>query len=44
MWESESESAAGREYGAGGGLLTSSKHGVKIDGFEQRGQSWYEKC
>ncbi|XP_004504829.1 root phototropism protein 3-like isoform X2 [Cicer arietinum] len=39
MWESESEAAAGREYG--GGILTSTKHGVKIEGFHQRGNSWY---
>ncbi|KAI4299133.1 hypothetical protein L6164_032622 [Bauhinia variegata] len=39
MWESESELAVTREYG--NGLLTPSKHGVKTDGFEQRGQSWY---
>ncbi|KAK7328115.1 hypothetical protein VNO77_22211 [Canavalia gladiata] len=36
MWESESESAA-----YGGGLLTSTKHGVKTEGFVQRGHSWY---
>ncbi|KAF3615419.1 Coleoptile phototropism protein 1 [Capsicum annuum] len=35
MWESETESVSGR------GLLSSSKHGVKTDGFEQQGQSWY---
>ncbi|CAJ1936108.1 unnamed protein product [Sphenostylis stenocarpa] len=39
MWESESESAAGREYGTG--LLTSTKHSVKTEGFQQRGNSWY---
>ncbi|XP_061355530.1 root phototropism protein 3-like [Gastrolobium bilobum] len=40
MWESESEStAAGREYG--GELLTSTKHGVKTEGFQQRDNSWY---
>ncbi|XWS63112.1 hypothetical protein CRYUN_Cryun06bG0068400 [Craigia yunnanensis] len=39
MWESESESVRGREYG--NGVLSSSKHGVKTDGFELRGQSWY---
>ncbi|KAJ7968285.1 root phototropism protein 3 [Quillaja saponaria] len=39
MWESESESAAGREYG--NGVFTSSNHGVQTVGFEQRGQSWY---
>ncbi|KAF7843007.1 root phototropism protein 3-like [Senna tora] len=40
MWESESESASGREYGSG--LLTSTTHdGVKTDGFQRRGHSWY---
>ncbi|KAI9120667.1 hypothetical protein K1719_007700 [Acacia pycnantha] len=39
MWESDNESAAGRGYA--GGLLNPSKEGVKTDGFEQRGQSWY---
>ncbi|KAK8562762.1 hypothetical protein V6N13_018675 [Hibiscus sabdariffa] len=39
MWESEAESVRGREYG--NGVLNSSKHGVKTDGFELRGQSWY---
>ncbi|RDX67570.1 Root phototropism protein 3, partial [Mucuna pruriens] len=40
MWESESESAAGRrQYGSG--LLTSTKHTVKTEGFQQRGNSWY---
>jgi len=42
MWESESESAAGREYGTG--LLTSTKHSVKTEGFHQRGNSWYVQC
>jgi len=42
MWESESESAAGHKYG--GGLLTSSNHGVKTEGFVQRGNSWYVRC
>jgi len=42
MWESESESAAGREYGTG--LLTSTKHSVKTEGFQQRGNSWYVQC
>ncbi|KAK7246715.1 hypothetical protein RIF29_41585 [Crotalaria pallida] len=37
MWESGSE--AGQEYGAG--LLSSSKHSVKTEGFVQRGHSWY---
>ncbi|XP_022762402.1 root phototropism protein 3-like [Durio zibethinus] len=39
MWESAIESVRGREYG--NGVLSSSKHGVKTDGFELRGQSWY---
>ncbi|XVF67260.1 hypothetical protein PTKIN_Ptkin10aG0106400 [Pterospermum kingtungense] len=39
MWESDTESVRGREYG--NGVLNSSKHGVKTDGFELRGQSWY---
>lgn len=39
MWESESESGGGRDYG--NGVLTTSKHGLKTDGFEQRGHSWY---
>ncbi|CAL0300820.1 unnamed protein product [Lupinus luteus] len=37
MWESGSE--AGQEYGTG--ILTSSKHSVKTEGFVQRGHSWY---
>lgn len=40
MWESESESVSGRDYG--NGVLSNTKHGVKTDGFEQKGQSWYE--
>ncbi|XP_056867398.1 root phototropism protein 3 isoform X2 [Raphanus sativus] len=45
MWESESDSGVvggggGREYG--NGVLSSNKHGgVKTDGFELRGQSWF---
>lgn len=39
MWDSESESVGARDYG--NGVLTTSKHGVKTEGFEQRGQSWY---
>lgn len=39
MWESESETGGGRDYG--NGVLSTSKHGLKTDGFEQRGQSWY---
>jgi len=42
MWESESESASAHKYG--GGLLTSSNHGVKTEGFVQRGNSWYVRC
>ncbi|KAF8404682.1 hypothetical protein HHK36_009570 [Tetracentron sinense] len=39
MWESESESVSGRDYG--NGVLSSTKHGVKTNGFEQRDKSWY---
>ncbi|CAN8251673.1 unnamed protein product [Cochlearia groenlandica] len=43
MWESESDSGVvggRREYGDG--VLSSNKHGgVKTDGFELRGQSWF---
>ncbi|KAJ7946761.1 root phototropism protein 3-like [Quillaja saponaria] len=39
MWESESESEAGLEYG--NGAFTSSKQCVQTDGFEQRDQLWY---
>lgn len=39
MWDSESESAGGRDYVTG--ELNNTKHGVQTDGFEQRGQSWY---
>ncbi|XP_058096988.1 root phototropism protein 3 [Magnolia sinica] len=39
MWESEGESISGREYG--NGVIGSSKHGVKTEGFERRDQSWY---
>ncbi|EEF39705.1 root phototropism protein 3 [Ricinus communis] len=39
MWDSESESVCGRDYG--NGVLSTSKHGVKTDGFELKGQSWY---
>ena len=39
MWDSETESLGGRE--SGNGALITAKHGVKTDGFEQRGQSWY---
>ncbi|CAK8577997.1 unnamed protein product [Lathyrus sativus] len=39
MWESEGVTPNGREYG--GDVLTSTKHGVKIEGFYQRANSWY---
>ncbi|KAL2254459.1 root phototropism protein 3 [Sesamum indicum] len=39
MWDSETESVGGRDYG--NGVLSTSKPGVKPDGFEQRGQSWH---
>jgi hypothetical protein len=39
MWDSESESVTGRDYG--NGILSSRMHGVKTDGFEQRDHSWY---
>ncbi|KAK9266164.1 hypothetical protein L1049_000011 [Liquidambar formosana] len=39
MWESENESSGGRDYG--NGVLSSSKHGVKTEGFELRDQSWH---
>ncbi|KAH9623866.1 hypothetical protein KSS87_017034 [Heliosperma pusillum] len=39
MWDSESESNGGREYG--NGTLPATKHGLKTDGFEQRGHSWF---
>ncbi|KAG6742620.1 hypothetical protein POTOM_053541 [Populus tomentosa] len=39
MWDSESESVTGRDYE--NGILSSSKHGVKNDGFELRDHSWY---
>ncbi|KAF6160662.1 hypothetical protein GIB67_019602 [Kingdonia uniflora] len=38
MWESDSESARGREYENG---VNSSRDGVATDGFERRDQSWY---
>ncbi|CAH9084640.1 unnamed protein product [Cuscuta epithymum] len=41
MWESETESVSGQDYAAANGVLTTTKPGVKTDGFEQRGQSWY---
>ncbi|KMT00896.1 hypothetical protein BVRB_9g221680 [Beta vulgaris subsp. vulgaris] len=39
MWDSETESLGGRE--SGNGALIPAKHGLKTDGFEQRGQSWF---
>ncbi|KAD5318002.1 hypothetical protein E3N88_17948 [Mikania micrantha] len=39
MWDSESESVAGRDYD--NGVLSSTKHGVQTDRFEQRGKSWF---
>ena len=39
MWDSESESAGGRDYK--NGVVSSNNQGVQTDGFEQRGQSWY---
>ncbi|VFQ78235.1 unnamed protein product [Cuscuta campestris] len=46
MWESEIESVSGGDYGAaaaGDGVLAAAaaRPGVKSDGFEQRGESWY---
>ncbi|XAR72395.1 hypothetical protein NMG60_11019020 [Bertholletia excelsa] len=38
MWDSENESVGGRDCS---GMVSSSKHGWKTDGFEQRGQSWH---
>ncbi|KAH6833248.1 Phototropic-responsive NPH3 family protein [Perilla frutescens var. hirtella] len=40
MWDSETESVGGRDYG-NGVLSSTTKPGVRTDGFEQRGQSWY---
>ncbi|KAG8368616.1 hypothetical protein BUALT_Bualt15G0063900 [Buddleja alternifolia] len=39
MWDSETESVGGRDYG--NGVLSTSKPGVQTDGFELKGQSWY---
>ncbi|KAL9691273.1 hypothetical protein QQ045_011693 [Rhodiola kirilowii] len=39
MWESESESVAGREFEDG--ALNSNRNGVETDGFELKGQSWH---
>lgn len=41
MWESESDTASAREYGTG--FLTSTNQGVKNDGIQRRGHSWYVK-
>ncbi|KAI4367175.1 hypothetical protein MLD38_022942 [Melastoma candidum] len=41
MWDSESESVSGRDYGGGNGSLASNKPGVKTDGFELRDKSWF---
>ncbi|XP_076934212.1 root phototropism protein 3-like [Bidens hawaiensis] len=40
MWDSECESQAGRDYDDNG-VLSSTKHGVQTDRFEQRGKSWF---
>ncbi|XP_057812507.1 root phototropism protein 3 [Salvia miltiorrhiza] len=37
MWDSEMESGGGQDFG----VLSATKSGVRTDGFEQRGQSWY---
>ncbi|XP_017617201.1 root phototropism protein 3-like [Gossypium arboreum] len=39
MWESETESVRGREFG--NGFFSSTKHGFNTDGFQLKGQSWY---
>lgn len=39
MWESETESYGAGDYG--NGVLSSTKHGLKTDGFELKGQSWH---
>lgn len=39
MWESETESVGGRDYG--NGILSLSKQSVKTDGFQLKGNSWY---
>ncbi|KAI7755852.1 hypothetical protein M8C21_009194 [Ambrosia artemisiifolia] len=39
MWDSESDSVAGRDYD--NGVISSTKHGVQTDRFEQRGKSWF---
>ncbi|GMH03028.1 hypothetical protein Nepgr_004867 [Nepenthes gracilis] len=39
MWDSENDSAGGRDYGSG--ALITAKQGLQADGFEQRGQSWF---
>ncbi|ERN02912.1 hypothetical protein AMTRI_Chr04g187250 [Amborella trichopoda] len=39
MWDSESESGGGRNYDTG--VLSSSNHSLKTDGFERRENTWY---
>ncbi|KAF5743947.1 root phototropism protein 3-like isoform X1 [Tripterygium wilfordii] len=39
MWDSETESVGGRDYD--NGVLSSTKSGVKTDGFELRGHDWH---
>ncbi|KAK9690601.1 hypothetical protein RND81_09G140000 [Saponaria officinalis] len=39
MWDSETESVNGRDFG--NGTLATTKHGLQTDGFEQRGLSWF---
>ncbi|CAN6485053.1 unnamed protein product [Victoria cruziana] len=40
LWEyEEGERVGGKEYG--NGLLNLTKHGLRIDGFQRRDQSWY---
>lgn len=39
MWDSETESVSGRDYATDS--LSTSKQGLKTDGFEQRGQNWF---
>ncbi|MFS7985583.1 putative SKP1/BTB/POZ domain superfamily, NPH3 domain, NPH3/RPT2-like family protein [Helianthus anomalus] len=39
MWDSESDSVAGRDYD--NGVISATKHGVQTDRFEQRGKSWF---
>ncbi|KAK4476918.1 hypothetical protein RD792_016089 [Penstemon davidsonii] len=39
MWESETDTVGGGDYG--NGVMSTSKPGLKTDGFEKKGQSWY---